>query len=602
MNNLFKNTAIILFALMLPLTFMGRGFAQSLNNQSFDDIARVISPSLAQSNRLTARATFSEISARMLPEPESPLKQIDKWHQITLAALAADHIPEYDQNGAKITLQQFGPHRASYVAAMVHLAIFEVANAYSDKYQGWIENNLPDVIKGNLIKPPSNSAEDAAIEAAAHDMLVHLYKNFSTELDSALTYKSCDNKSADIKAGCTFGRQIAALLVLLRSSDKASTPEPEFGITFFPKAGRNADGSFPDGQWSPDPVSKINVALGGNWGTVTPFFSDVDANGQDVAKSLSGPPKFSSNEYMSAFRQVRDEGEDRTRRAGASTPSRDENYHYYVGKFWSYDGTPSLCAPVRLYNEIADKVLKTYATDIAPKMSNPKDVEGSVDVARYYAVANLAMVDAGIEAWKAKYNYQYWRPITGIRAEQAKADSARLPTPTPERPFPHQPFPEIWYPLGAQNTNSSAGYNITPPFPAYPSGHAVFGSAFFEVLRHFVANDKGFELTSDELNPELSNVDEYNFTRCVDGDKNPFFCKGVKFTSFANAESCNSKSRVWLGVHWGFDATDGERLGRAIGKAAWRQLLPKNASQAGPDVDTPIGACPTPAEFIADVK
>jgi vanadium chloroperoxidase len=43
--------------------------------------------------------------------------------------------------------------------------------------------------------------------------------------------------------------------------------------------------------------------------------------------------------------------------------------------------------------------------------------------------------------------------------------------------------PAGWLPLGSQVTNTiSQGLrSFTPNFPAYPSGHATFGSAAFQV-------------------------------------------------------------------------------------------------------------------------
>ena len=55
-------------------------------------------------------------------------------------------------------------------------------------------------------------------------------------------------------------------------------------------------------------------------------------------------------------------------------------------------------------------------------------------------------------------------------------------------------------PLGAPASNLT-GPNFTPPFPAYPSGHAGFGGALFQVLRRFYGTDRvAFTFVSDELN------------------------------------------------------------------------------------------------------
>ena len=151
------------------------------------------------------------------------------------------------------------------------------------------------------------------------------------------------------------------------------------------------------------------------------------------------------------------------------------------------------------------------------------------------------------------------------------------------------PWGPVWYALGAQNTNSGSGYNITPPFPAYPSGHSVFGGAFFEVMRSlFKSDNKPFAFQSDELNGSQrlgSNVDAFNYVRCAkptasapDPDYDPALCdiQGKTtwpFTTFTEAEKQNSDSRVYLGVHWRGDTDVGIMLGNKIGDSIVAQQL-----------------------------
>ena len=105
------------------------------------------------------------------------------------------------------------------------------------------------------------------------------------------------------------------------------------------------------------------------------------------------------------------------------------------------------------------------------------------------------MADAGIAIWESKYYYELWRPVTGIR----EADPGTGPTgigdgnPRPAAIRPSRP-------LGAPASNLT-GPNFTPPFPAYPSGHAGFGGALFQTLRNFYGTDDiPFTFVSDEFN------------------------------------------------------------------------------------------------------
>ena len=102
-----------------------------------------------------------------------------------------------------------------------------------------------------------------------------------------------------------------------------------------------------------------------------------------------------------------------------------------------------------------------------------------VELARLLALVNVAMADAGIASWESKYYYQFWRPVTGIR----EADRGTGPTGRGDGNPPTVGDP-TFSPLGAPASNLQ-GPNFTPPFPAYPSGHAVFGGALFQTLRNF---------------------------------------------------------------------------------------------------------------------
>ncbi len=169
---------------------------------------------------------------------------------------------------------------------------------------------------------------------------------------------------------------------------------------------------------------------------------------------------------------------------GDTTPTERTEDQTLAGIYWAYDGTPSLCAPPRLYNQIAVAIADQMGTDI-------------VDLARLLALVNVAMSDAGVASWESKYYYQFWRPVTGIR----EADRGTGPTGRGDGNPLTIGDPEF-SPLGAPASNLQ-GPDFTPPFPAYPSGHAVFGGALFQTLRNFYRTDNiPFTFVSDELNGE----------------------------------------------------------------------------------------------------
>jgi hypothetical protein len=161
-------------------------------------------------------------------------------------------------------------------------------------------------------------------------------------------------------------------------------------------------------------------------------------------------------------------------------------------------------------------------------------------MAQLLALLNVAMADAGISVWEAKFHYRIPRPITAIRSDATKPDPQ-------------------WTPLGAPVSNGIMT-NLTPPFPAYPSGHATFGGAVFQILHEYFkttdTTDTSFTFISDEFNGE-------NY---APGQSQPRPRLPMSFASFTEAEYQNAQSRIFLGIHWQFDADAGIAQGNNVGK------------------------------------
>jgi hypothetical protein len=159
------------------------------------------------------------------------------------------------------------------------------------------------------------------------------------------------------------------------------------------------------------------------------------------------------------------------------------------------------------------------------------------------------MADAGIASWDSKFFYDFWRPVGGVR----EADAGTGPTGAGDG-NPATIGDVNFWPLGAPASNTNGNVNFTPPFPAYPSGHATFGGALFQTLRNYYGRDNiAFTFTSDELNGQT--VD-------TNGQVRPLLPRS--FNSLSQAEEENGQSRIYLGIHWAFDKTAGIAQGRQV--------------------------------------
>ena len=438
------------------------------------------------------------------------------WNTIAIDASGLDHTPAAAQESRTFG-EQFGPGRASRAMAIVHIAIFDAVNAVVGDYQSYTD--LPTA--------PADTSMQAAIAQAAHDTLAALFPSQTARFDQALAADLAEIESGPAKEnGIALGRHAADAILALKANDGAQHAEPYVDVDFL-------TGDEP-GEWRQDPVSLNPLAMGAKWGAVTPF---VMASPEQFR--VPPPPELASAEYAAAFDEVKRLGGD-----GINTPTERSEEQTFAGIYWAYDGTPSLCAPPRLYNQIAVQIAEQQGTDV-------------VELARLLALVNVAMADAAIAIWESKYHYAFWRPVTGIR----EADEGTGPTGAGDDNPATQGDP-TFMPLGAPASHLNAP-NFTPPFPAYPSGHAGFGGALFQMLRNFYrADDIAFTFVSDEFN---------GITYDNEGNVRPL--RPRSFTSLSEAEEENGQSRIYLGIHWAFDKTLGIAQGRRVADYVFRHAF-----------------------------
>jgi PAP2 superfamily len=437
----------------------------------------------------------------------STIDFVRRWNEIAIDASGLDHTP-VESGEARVFGEQYGPTRASRAMAIVHIAIFDAVIAINGGYRSYT----------GISPAAKETSMDAAIAQAAHDTLSALFPSQSPSFDTALNedLKLIKNGSAKHQ-GINLGRRAAEAILALRENDGSEYAEPRVGVDFI-------TGDLP-GQWRQDPISLIPLALGARWAEVRPL-----AMKSPKQFRVPPPPALDSSEYAAAFDEVKQLGGD-----GIVTPTVRTEEQTEIGIYWAYDGTPSLCAPPRLYNQIA--------VQIADQMGS-----NAIELSRLLALVNMAMADAAIAIWESKYYYDFWRPVTGIR----EADAGTGPTGEGDG-NPATLGDPNFSPLGAPASNLK-GPNFTPPFPAYPSGHAGFGGALFQTLRQFYRRDRiAFTFVSDEFN---------GVTLDNQGNVRPLIPRSFK--SLSEAEEENGQSRIYLGIHWAFDKTEGIFQGRNV--------------------------------------
>jgi hypothetical protein len=431
--------------------------------------------------------------------------QILFWNGVALEANRVSHTNFIDtgQN------EQIGPTSSSRALAIVHLAMY-------DAYAGVANDpaNLPRYIPAPPAPPGASTG--AAVAAAAHGTLSSLYPSQKPFFDVMLTGVGDPTNS-----GHGFGMAVAQGLLADRAGDPSGA-SPGYAP------------SLQRGKHRPDPDNPGQGFHGAVYGKSKGFA--ITQRFQ-----LAPPPALNSNDYIDALREVRGRGIMPelmgTLPNNISGRTVDQTL---IGIFWAYDGVADIGTPPRLYNQIVRR--------IAENMPNTE-----AENARLFAFVNAAMADAAILAWAEKYRHDFWRPVVGIHEH----DPSMGPAAANAANNISNDCDTSWLPLGSPRTNRS-GKNFTPPFPAYPSGHATFGAAAFHITRLFY-NDGG-KFSDDTLAPDalFNNLDIVSDELNGISRDNKGTVRSRHVRNFADGLwqmiEENGRSRVYLGVHWIFDA------------------------------------------------
>jgi vanadium chloroperoxidase len=402
---------------------------------------------------------------------------------------------------------------------------------------------LPPYLPGLPAPPPPPASADAAIAAAAHVTLSNLFPSQKAFFD--LKHLQAGLQGPGLAQGHDFGLLVAQRLLDDRKNDPDASDNG-----FAPSMARGRHRVDPD---NPDQ------------GYHAPFYG---ARSKCFAVTnrhvLLSPPQVGTAAYTRAFREVRGRGIKPELMGTVASNTRRTVDQTLIGIYWAYDGASGLGTPPRLYNQII--------REVAMNIGNPANPGNAVNTAaqnaRLFALVNSAMADAGILAWDQKYIWDFWRPVVGIREHDVSMGPPGngnnninndcqldwLPLGAPATNSMSMPFTPSYpaYPYG--HTTVGKAKNFTPPFPAYPSGHATFGAAAFHITRRFYGI-AGANRNPDNLFQNLAFVSEEHNGVNKDnrGTVRPKHVRNFPGGLWQMIEE-NGRSRVYLGVHWIFDA------------------------------------------------
>lgn len=201
------------------------------------------------------------------------------------------------------------------------------------------------------------------------------------------------------------------------------------------------------------------------------------------------------------------------------TYSVQTNSHFYLDALEVYNTVKNLTP--------SEKTIAEYWSDDPGKTATPpghsismlrqvlekEDAKLSL-AAEAYARVGMAVHDAFVSCWRAKYIFCLMRPVTYIRNEIDPNFSSLL---------------------------------TTPPFPEYTSGHSVQSGASAEVLTALFGPDYAFTDHTHENRTDINGTPR-------------------TFPSFDAAAEEAAISRLYGGIHYRFGIEEGVVQGRKVGK------------------------------------
>ncbi|MDX3455641.1 vanadium-dependent haloperoxidase [Streptomyces sp. ME02-8801-2C] len=407
-----------------------------------------------------------------------------------------------------------GPGPMARSAAMLNAAIYDAESSYQLKWKGKItsEPYIHAQKYDGWIEGPDE--EERVIGRTAYNILVGLYgRNQAQFLDAKFRERFGTEPTGLDLLDLTVVNRMVTQMRDARNGDGSDNDQVYVGDN---KPGAWRPTSYPD---MPDPsCERDSQAVTPFWGQVKPFALTSGSQFRPANPGLYGTYEklLASDAYKAQVEAVRSAGADKPT---ARTPVVNRTPEQEAAAwFWANDEDGTYKPPGQLLQATREvsqaRGLNTYEN------------------ARLFALVSIAMADAGIAVRDVKFltPIDLWRPVSAIR--EGGLD------------------PE-WKPL----LKTRAGVNVTPCFPAWASGHATFGAAWAGVMKRYFGSDNiAFDMTTDEPQSPV---------------------KTRHFTSFSTAATEDAYSRVWLGVHFPWDAEDGLTLGDKIAAQVYTTKLRK---------------------------
>ncbi len=394
----------------------------------------------------------------------------------------ADVVLDWNDHAANaiITVARQPAARGLVDLAIVHTAIYDAVNAIAGS------PFEPYGVTPEVMAPAS---PEAAAATAGYATLVALFPDQQADLDAHYADSLAEIPDGDAKTnGIAVGQQTAAGILALRADDGRNDVVPY------------TPGSNP-GDWNPTPPAFL-PAQTPQLATVLPWLLDSPEQFR-----APGPPRLSSKRWARDYNEVKALG-----RATDSTRTPEQTD---IGLFWADQ-------PLLQWNRAWRGI----------SMEQGLSLEEN---ARFFALLATVSADSCIACWDSKYFYNFWRPVTAIRAGDTDGNQ--------------QTEPDLEW----------IGLAVTPNHPEYPAAHGCLSGAIVHTLQAFFKTDN-IEFTIDSQVPGLLQPVRH-------------------YTRFSQALEEVLEARIYGGMHYRTSTRHGEKMGKQVARFATRHFFRRSRGQ-----------------------
>ncbi len=378
--------------------------------------------------------------------------------------------------------------------AIMHAAMFDAVNSIDRSHSPYLTLVDEKTSSPVLLKPRGSfrfASKEAAAAQAARDVLVGLYPARQAIYDAELANSLNNIPRVPAILGIGIGQIVAARMLAARANDGWTvSPIPSYVLPLTP------------GNWQPTPAN-LAAATFTHYPGVLPFA--VMSNTQFASPP---PPALTSTRYATDLNEVKAIGKD-----DSATRTAEQTQ---TARLWANVGTPT--------------ILFFTWNNVARRVSIERGLT-TVEMARLFALFNMAVHDQLLTSFTSKYHYGLWRPVTAIRRADEDGNAATTPDAT-------------WLALLSN-----------PPYPAYPGNMAGVGMTHATVLALFFGRD------------------DIAFQNTWENGPNGMGGATRSYSSFTQLAQEEADSRVFGGIHFRFDNEAGQEIGRNVGSYVFLNFL-----------------------------